>query len=197
MLVAIAVSAVGWLSYRNLEQALLPRVLDRIESHSQLIAAELQSYARGARADVAGFRASAAARGMVLARLNGGMDPVDHLTEATWRERLLTRLVAELEAKPAYSKFRLIGVEDGQREIVRVDRYGPNGAIRVVPDAELQQKADRPLRRRHAETAAGRSLRLADRPEPGQRRHRDAACADVAGCDARSLGPTANRSEYS
>jgi PAS domain S-box-containing protein len=143
MLVAIAVSAVGWLSYRNLEQALLPRVLDRMESHSQLVAADLQSYARGARADVAGFRASAAAKGMVLARLNGGIDPVDHLTEATWRERLLTRLVAELEAKPAYSKFRLIGVEDGQREVVRVDRSGPNGGIRVVPDAELQRKGDR------------------------------------------------------
>src|ERR1700716_577035 len=145
VLVAIAVSAVGWLSYRSLEQALLPRVIDRIETHSQLVAADLQSYARGARADVAGFRAAAAAKGMVLARLNGGIDPVDHLTEATWRERLLTRLMAELQAKPAYSKFRFIGVEDSQREIVRVDRQGPNGAIRVAPDAELQQKADRPF----------------------------------------------------
>ena len=33
-LVAIAVSAVGWLSYRNLEQALLQRARDRIETHS-------------------------------------------------------------------------------------------------------------------------------------------------------------------
>ena len=145
MLVAIAVTAVGWLSYRSLEQVLLPRVLDRIEAHSQLIAADLQSYARGARADIAGFRASTAARGMVSARLNGGIDPVDRLSEATWRERLLTRLVAELQAKPAYTKFRLIGLEDGQREIVRIDRQGPNGAIRVVPDAELQQQADRPF----------------------------------------------------
>jgi hypothetical protein len=43
-LVAIAVSAVGWLSYRNLEQALLPRVLDRIETHSRFVAAELDSH---------------------------------------------------------------------------------------------------------------------------------------------------------
>src|ERR1700710_2522737 len=112
MLVTIAVSAVGWLSYRSLEQALLPRVIDRMEAHSQLVAADLQSYARGAGADVAGFRASSAAKGIVLARLNGGIDPVDRLTEATWRERLLTRLVAELQAKPAYSKFRFIGIED-------------------------------------------------------------------------------------
>jgi PAS domain S-box-containing protein len=39
LLVAVTVSAVGWLSYHSLEQALLPRVLDRIEAHSQLIAA--------------------------------------------------------------------------------------------------------------------------------------------------------------
>ena len=145
LLVAIAVTAVGWLSYRSLEQGFLPRVLDRIETHSRLVAADLQSHVRGARADVASFRASAAAHGMVLARLNGGIDPVDHVSEATWRERLLTRLVAELRAKPAYSKFCLIGIEDGQREIVRVDRSGPNGEVRVVPDAELQRKGDRPF----------------------------------------------------
>ena len=55
-LVAIAVIAVGWLNYRSLEQALLPRVLDRIETHSRLIATELESHAAGARRDVAGYR---------------------------------------------------------------------------------------------------------------------------------------------
>ena len=53
LLVAIAVSAVGWLSYRSLEQALLPGVLDRIETHSKLVAADLQSYVCGAPADAA------------------------------------------------------------------------------------------------------------------------------------------------
>jgi PAS domain S-box-containing protein len=143
LLVAIAVSAVGWLNYRSLEQALLPRVLDRIEAHSQLLASDLQSYVRGARADVATFRSHAAANGMVLAHLNGGIDPVDHISESRWRERLLTRVVADLGAKPAYSQFRFIGIDDGQREVFRVDRSGPNGAVRVVPEAELRRKGDR------------------------------------------------------
>jgi type VI protein secretion system component VasF len=34
LLVAIAVSAVGWLGYRDLEREILPRVLDRTETHS-------------------------------------------------------------------------------------------------------------------------------------------------------------------
>ena len=144
LLVAIVVLAVGWLSYHSLEQALLPRVLDRIEAHSQLIASDLQSYVRGARADVATFKSHAAAHGLVLAHFNGGIDPVDHISEAAWRERLTTRLIADLGAKPAYAQFRVIGIEDGQREIIRVDRSGPNGAVRVVPEAELQRKGDRP-----------------------------------------------------
>jgi PAS domain S-box-containing protein len=143
LLVAITVSAVGWLSYRSLEQALLPRVLDRIETHSRLVAADLQSYVRGARSDVATFHSHAAVNGMVLAHVNGGIDPVDHLSESTWRERLQKRLVADLDAKPAYSLFRYIGIEDGQREVIRVDRSGPDGAVRVVPEAELQRRGER------------------------------------------------------
>jgi PAS domain S-box-containing protein len=143
-LVAIAVTAVGWLSYHSLEQALLSRVLDRIETHSRLVAADLQSQVRGARADVAAFRSAAASNGLIRAHLNGGIDPVDGLSERTWHDRIAERMLAELEAKPAYAQFRIIAIEDGGREMVRVDRSGPNGAVRLVPDAELQRKGDQP-----------------------------------------------------
>ena len=68
------------------------------------------------------------------ARLNGGIDPVDHTTEAAWRERLEGQLAVQMALKPAYS-LRLIGVGDGHREIVRIDRSGPDGAVRIVPEA--------------------------------------------------------------
>src|SRR4029077_8787428 len=142
-LVAIAVFAVGYLSYRSLEQTLLPRVLDRIETHTKLIATDLQSYVRGARADVATISTYAAAHGMMLAHLNRGIDPEDHVSWAAWRRRLELHLAGDLAVKPGYSQFRFIGVEDGGRELVRVDRSGPDGSIRVVPEAELKQKGDR------------------------------------------------------
>jgi PAS domain S-box-containing protein len=145
LLVAIAVSAVGWLSYRDLEQEILPRVLDRIETHSRLVAFDLESHVRGARGDISGFRSAAALNGLIRARVAGGIDPLDGLAERIWRDRLAERLLAELDAKPAYAKFRVISIDDGGREIVRVDRSGPNGAIRLVPDAELLQKAERPF----------------------------------------------------
>ncbi len=139
LLVAIAVSAVGWLSYRSLEQALLPRVLDRIETQARLVAAHLESYTAGARSDIAGFRSTGAVNGLIRARLAGGIDPVDHVSEKTWRDRVAARLAAELEAKPAYAGLHIIDLEDGGREILRIDRSGPNGAVRVVPEPELQQ----------------------------------------------------------
>ena len=143
LLVAIAVTAVGWLSFRSIEQALLPRILDRIEAHSRLLAIDLQSQVRGARGDIAGFRAAAALNGLIRAHLAGGTDPVDGLSEKSWHDQFAQRLLAELEAKPAYAQFRVIGIEDGGREIVRVDRSGPDHAIRLVPEAELQRKGDR------------------------------------------------------
>ena len=94
-LVAIAVFAVGYLSYRSLEQTLLPRVLDRIETHTKLITTDLQSYVRGARADVATISTYAAAHGMMLARLNGGIDPEDHVSWAAWRRRLELHLAGQ------------------------------------------------------------------------------------------------------
>ncbi len=154
-LVAIAVSAVGWLSYRSVEQMIPPRVLDRTESHSRLIAADLQSHVRGAPADIASFRYAAALSGLIRGHLGGGIDPVDGVSEKTWHQRIAERLVAELSAKPEYAQFRIIGIEDGGREIVRVDRLGSRGAIRIVPEPELRRKGDQPYFQDTIKLAAG------------------------------------------
>jgi PAS domain S-box-containing protein len=142
-LVGIAVAAVGWLNYRSVEHVFLPRVLERIKSQSRLVAAELEAYVAGARGDIASFRSGVAVTGLIRARQAGGIDPVDGVSEKTWRERIAGRLSAQLGAKPAYAEIRVIGLDDGEREIVRVDRLGPNGTIRIVADAELKRKGDR------------------------------------------------------
>jgi PAS domain S-box-containing protein len=141
LLVAVAVSAVGWLSHYSLERAFLPRVLDRIETQSGLLASQLETQTNGARADIATFRSRAAVRGLIDAHFNNGVDPSDNLPEKSWRERLLPQLVAVVGANPTYAKFRVIGA-DGS-EYLRVDRSGPNGSVRVVSDEALQAKDDR------------------------------------------------------
>ena len=51
--------------------------------------------------------------------------------------------MAELTAKSNYYEFRLVGIDDDGRELVRVDRSGPGGAIRAVPDSDLHDIGDR------------------------------------------------------
>ena len=143
-LVAITLTAVGWLSYRSLEQAILPRVLERIEAHSRLAAYELESPVQTGRGDIAAFRGLPPVTGVMRARLNGGIDPANGVTEALWRERLEARLVTQMPLRPTHS-LRLVGIEDQGREIVRVDQSGPGGAVRVVPAAELRQVGDAPF----------------------------------------------------
>jgi PAS domain S-box-containing protein len=142
-LVAIAVSAVGWLNYRNLEQALLLRARDRIETHSRQLATDLEYYAASAIGDVAASRSAAALHGLIRARRAGGIDPVDGVSEKTWRDRLASRFAAELEAKPTYAMLRIIGLDDDGRELVRVDRAGPNDTVRIVPEEGLLARNSR------------------------------------------------------
>ncbi len=140
-LVLLTAVAVGGLSYRNLAAVMLPRAQARSQLDLRLLTTELASYVAGARQDIVGFRNAVALRGIVRAQLAGGIDPMDGTTEAVWRRRMASRYAAELAAKPAYDQFRIIAVNG--KELVRVDRSRTDGAVRIVPDDELQQKGDR------------------------------------------------------
>ena len=92
-----------------------------------------------------GFGSAVAAEGIVRSRLAGGTDPIGGTTEAVWRTRMASRYAAELAAKPSYRAFRIVGLDDGGRDIVRVDRSGPNGAMRSVPEAALEREVEQAL----------------------------------------------------
>ena len=155
LLVAVTVAAVGWLGYRNITQAVIPRVLERVEAQSRLLASNLESYVAGARGDLTGYRSAAAINGLIRAHIGGGIDALDGVSEQTWRDRIAARLAAEIEAKPSYGQFRIIGVDDDQRELVRVDRSGPNGTARIIPNSELEHKSDRAYFRETIRLAPG------------------------------------------
>jgi hypothetical protein len=142
-LVLLTATAIGVLMYRTIAGIALPRGLDRIDTHAHLLATALEASVRSARSDVLGFRAAGSLDGIIHSRLAGGPYQTNRMSEAAWRAQLASRFAGELAVKPDYREFRLIGVEADGREIVRVDRSGAEGAIRIVPDAELQRKGDR------------------------------------------------------
>jgi PAS domain S-box-containing protein len=136
VLVSAAVAAAGWLSYQSLERFLLPRMLERIETDSRLLAGELESYVAGVAGDIASFRSAAALNGLLRARLSGGTDPTDSVPEQMWRQRLATGFSGVMRAKPSYSYFSVI-LADQAGEIFRIDRNGPDGDLRVLPENTL------------------------------------------------------------
>src|SRR5689334_4352023 len=92
-LVVLTAFVFGVSSYRTIETALVPTALDRIAAHTQLLKAEIEGQLRGVQADVAGFRTGPGPDGIVRARLNGGVDPINGASEADWLSRFASRLI--------------------------------------------------------------------------------------------------------
>lgn len=153
-LVLVTTTAVSVLVYFTVADLVEPRALERIDTHARLLGVELESSGRGARADALGFASSVAAIEIIKAQAARGALPVTE-AESEWRRKLGERFAAELHAKPHYSQFRLIGAFDGGREIIRVDRRGPNGAVRIVPEADLQRAGNNDYVRKAMAMPAG------------------------------------------
>src|SRR4051812_1817926 len=146
-LVLLTTAALGLLTYRSIVTLILPRALERVETHARLTALVLEASLRGARADAIAFRAAIGVHNLMAAHLESA-DGTANAAELEWRRRLGIRFAAELASKPDYLQFRVIGIDDGGRELVRVDRSGLDGTIRMVPEAELQREGDQDYFRR-------------------------------------------------
>ncbi len=79
--------------------------------------------------------------GIERAARHGGIDPRDGNPQAVWVKRLQEVFTAFADAHPNYTLIRYIGVADGGRELVRIDRR--EGRLAVAPASELDAKSDR------------------------------------------------------
>jgi len=155
MLVAAAVLTVGWISYAILARVVPGRTLQSLEIHSRLVAAELGTSVAGVHEDIISYYAVPELTGLIRAQRSGGVDPTNGVSSDIWRDRVANHFIAEMAVKPIYAKMRLIGIDDGGREIIRVDREGPHGEVRLVPDAELMQNGGRDFFRQAIALPAG------------------------------------------
>jgi diguanylate cyclase (GGDEF)-like protein/PAS domain S-box-containing protein len=79
--------------------------------------------------------------GIARAVKHGGIDPRARNSRAEWERRLQEIFSAFLNANPDYYQACYIGLADGGRELVRVERQA--GGIVVARHADLQRKGDR------------------------------------------------------
>ncbi len=141
-LVLLTAAAVGYLTDHNIEAIVLQRNLERIESRARVLADELEAGFRGRERRRGGLRLGGGGRGHRPrpGRRRHRSDRRNHLGRVADPHGF--PLCGELAAKPSYRAFRIVGLDDGGRDIVRVDRSGPDGAIRSVPDAALERQAE-------------------------------------------------------
>ncbi|WP_022724044.1 PAS domain S-box protein [Rhodopseudomonas sp. B29] len=140
-LVLVTTAVLGVLNYYNVVELVMPRALARLQTNASLNAALLDAAIRNTRADAASAQVSPALRDLLTVRRDairaGAPEPPN------WRRRIEERFVAELSAKPAAAILRIIAPDDGGLELVRVDRLGPNGSVRIVPSSQLTRRGDR------------------------------------------------------
>lgn len=142
-LVVITVIAVGVTGYRSIASVLLHSEISRLESDVHALAVTLDAKVRDAREDVLAMRNANTVQAVVRSfGTRDGVDPKTGDLLVDWKSRVATLMISQLQAKPDYLQMRLIGMADGGREIVRVDRNEPGGSIHVVPEADLQQKGN-------------------------------------------------------
>jgi PAS domain S-box-containing protein len=139
-LVVVTTGVLSFITYHSVTQAAVPRALDRLATKAMLCASNLESTLNVARQDVMVVQGSTGVIQMGVARAANPLEPV---SDIPLRESIAARLLAALVAKPEYSQLRIIGVADGGRELLRVDRRGRGGAPRIVPEAELVQTGER------------------------------------------------------
>ncbi|ACE99145.1 multi-sensor hybrid histidine kinase [Rhodopseudomonas palustris TIE-1] len=136
-LVACTVAAIGVLAYYNIGRAVVPSGLTRLAYQAKARLGAYESVLRIIRNEVLSARLLPAHLGIARAQRGSGFDPEVGLSDAQWRKHLAAAYAGNMRVKPGILAYRLIGVADDGRTLIAVDRHGPNGSVRTVPDAEL------------------------------------------------------------
>ena len=152
-LILVTAGSVGVMVYQGSNAVLVRQELDNLGWDARLAGVRLVSGIEALRQDVLFLSQTPPIQGIVRARVAGGVDPRDGSSERIWRQRLAVIFREFLRAKSNYSKIRYVGVADGGREMVRVNRSG--GTIARVADQGLQHKGDRPYFRETAQLSPG------------------------------------------
>lgn len=123
------------------QQWLTERSIQSIESTAHKAGGELSAYVRSLSANLLFLARHEPVRGYIRAAEHGGTDPAEGITAAGWEIHIQRNFADILRVNPSIYQVRLIGVADGGREIVRVERAGEQ--LRITPPSMLQQKGDR------------------------------------------------------
>ena len=132
----------GIITYVNISELGVPRALERLETRALLDAATLQAVISHAEADLTALRESSSLANFIATHVAGDLK-AGEASPQEWRARFAVRFVAELRSKLPYYRIRIIETAGGGKELIRVDREGPDGTVRVASDDDLRLQGDK------------------------------------------------------
>ncbi|MEG5174492.1 methyl-accepting chemotaxis protein [Microcoleus sp. B3-D7] len=135
----IPVSIVGWYGISSSTEALQNLALITLSDSVDSTANQMINKFENLRADILFLRKTPPVQGMIRAREGNGVDKQTNSTYKDWVYRMQLTFLSLMEAKSYYMQLRYL--DNSGKEIVRVDSDGTN--IKVIPDSQLQNKADR------------------------------------------------------
>jgi len=135
----ITVMMLAAVNYRVFEAANPAGAVERFRHYAKDVTKDLEAATAGLPGELLKLRA-APAIGRIMEASRASAVGADGRTLQEDRVDLAERC-KQLLAAPALRQCRLLGVADGGRDIVRVDRPSSEGGVRVVPDSELAQSS--------------------------------------------------------
>ncbi|MFC0240191.1 ATP-binding protein [Rhodopseudomonas telluris] len=138
-LVLSTVAALGLLAYYNIGRIIVPAGIQRLADQTRVRIGGIDALLGTMRNETLAAQAFPTNQRIARARANGGVDPDGGVEEAWLRQHLARIYAAQMSAKPGIFRYRYVGVADGGRELIRVDRVGPERTPRIAPVEELAQ----------------------------------------------------------
>ncbi len=138
-LIVLSNAVIIYIIIGQLDEQLLNATEQDLISESELQAVQFRANMAELVRDLRFVTGTPPIQGLIRAERNGGADPSDGSSEAEWVAWLGVIFSEMLKAKPQNVQIRFIRANG--LELIRVDRYGPNGTIQRVSQNELQDKS--------------------------------------------------------
>ncbi len=139
---ACAALLVGGINYISLTNATRDTAEAELKARAHLVAPAIRGLFDDMRSMLLVIANSSSVR--TFQRLQSGyfIDPAETMSSAQWKTEVEELFLAFLSQNPHITQIRLVGIENGGRELVRVDNY--RGFFRPTQQDDLQYKGDRP-----------------------------------------------------
>jgi PAS domain S-box-containing protein len=140
LLVILTAFSVSTWMFQKLNSELVVSRTSELDAETLLQGVRFRSRIEQVQRDVAFLAEAPTMQGIIRAQAAGGVDPLDGSTNEELMTRLAGLFEALVRAKPTYLQVRFVGIADDGRELVRVDRLGDGGTIRIVGKDDLARK---------------------------------------------------------